>query len=400
MLLPWFAIFYLDTTPQNGYHIFLFEDFIMNGWDSGFGWKKNWAESRQHFLDWWDHRGLVVCSWGAGVPAATPHVPVGEAPQLLAASDAEKRRRSYEDYEWRAAYTHWRYAQTDFDLDILPIAGMDIGPGSLALALGSEPGFSPETVWFEPAWKDIADVRDIPPIRFNPKAHWWKIHEAQARANARLAKGAYLPGLPDLVENVDIVSALRDPQTLMMDMAENPEWVEAAVMDVNRAWFEAFDRLYDISKGPDGGNTWCAFNIWGPGKTAKVQCDACAMFSPKMFDRFVVPALTEQCEWLDYSMYHLDGTHCVCHLDSLLKIEALDAIEWTPETPEPGWHERWFPLYKRILDAGKSLQIVGMTVDKIEPVLKAIGTQGVYLMTSLNTREDVEKAARILDRWR
>ena len=44
-----------------------------------------------------------------------------------------------------------------------------------------------------------------------------------------------------------------------------------------------------------------------------------------MFRRFVVPALTEQCEWLDNSMYHLDGTQCIDKLDPLLAIEALAA---------------------------------------------------------------------------
>jgi hypothetical protein len=378
-----------------------FKEFAVDGWDSGFGWKKNWVETRQHFIDWWDRRGLVVCSWGARVPAAAPHAPLGEEPQLAGSSDEAKLRRSHEDIEWRAQYTRWRLAQADCGADIMPLATMDIGPGSLALALGSLPGFSPFTVWFEPAWKPIADARDIPPVRFNAGAHWWKIHELQARANVRLAQGAYLTGMPDLVENVDIVSALRDPQLLMMDMVENPEWVEQAVMDVNRAWFEAFDRLHDIIKGPDNGNAWGAFCIWGPGKTAKVQCDACAMFSPAMFNRFVAPALTEQCEWLDYSMYHLDGTQCECHLDALLKIDALDAVEWTPQDGvEPGWHERWHPMYKRILDAGKSLQVVDVTVDTMEYVLKAIGGRGVYLMANLKTRDEVERAARIADRWR
>ena len=43
-----------------------------------------------------------------------------------------------------------------------------------------------------------------------------------------------------------------------------------------------------------GGVVFGAFRIWGPGKTAKVQCDASAMFSPAMFEQFVVPALTEE----------------------------------------------------------------------------------------------------------
>ena len=69
-------------------------------------------------------------------------------------------------------------------------------------------------------------------------------------------------------------------------------------------------------------STFGAFGIWAPGKTAKLQCDASAMFSPDMFQRFVVPSLTEQCEWLDYSMYHLDGSQAMCHLDALLGIDA------------------------------------------------------------------------------
>ena len=367
----------------------------MHGSESGFGWKANWAETRQHFTDWWDRKGLVVSTWGAWVPARKPHAAATPPP---AQTDP---RQTCENVEWRAQNDYARLAGVDYDLDILPLAGTNIGPGSLALALGCEPGFSPETVWFEPAWQNIADVRDIPPIRFNPNAHWWQIHEAQMRAHQRLANGAYLPGFPDLVENVDVLSSLRDPQTLMLDMLENPDWVEAAVMDINRAWFEAFDRLYALAKGPDGGNAWCAFNIWGAGKTAKVQCDACAMFSPAMFDRFVTPALTEQCAWLDNSLYHLDGTQCICHLDSLLKIEPLDAIEWTPQAGlEDGWHARWHPLYKRILDAGKSVQIVGVPLDKIDFVLNAVGTQGVFIMTSLHSAEDIERAERIVARWR
>jgi len=238
-------------------------------------------------------------------------------------------------------------------------------------------------------------------VRFNPDAYWWKVHEAQMRAHTRLSQGNYIAGLPDLVENIDIISAMRAPQTLMMDMMENPEWVEKCVKDINTAWFEAFDRLYDIAKDKDGGNGWCAFNLWGPGKTAKVQCDACAMFSPEMFERFVTPALTEQCEWLDWSMYHLDGTQCMCHLDNLLRIDALDAIEWTPQSGvEDGWHERWHPMYKRILDAGKSLQVVGVPLEKIEYVLKAIGGKGVYVMTGFGNLDDIEETARIADKWR
>ena len=49
-------------------------------------------------------------------------------------------------------------------------------------------------------------------------------------------------------------------------------------------------------------------------KAGWATIDASAMFSTPMFRRFVAPALTAQCEWLDYSLYHLDGTQAVHHL--------------------------------------------------------------------------------------
>ncbi len=95
----------------------------------------------------------------------------------------------------------------------------------------------------------------------------------------------------------------------------------------HQTFFESYSRVYDIIKMADGSAAFGAFRLWGPGKVAKVQCDTSAMFSPRMFDRFVTPALTAQCEWLDCSMFHLDGHQCIPHLDLLLDIEPLDAIE-------------------------------------------------------------------------
>ncbi len=362
---------------------------------SSLQWKPNWDETRHHLVEWWNGRGLAIGSWGAPqADVAHENVPPPPAP-------GDDPRLRYEDVEWRALANHTCLAGWYFGADIMPMADSDIGPGSLALALGSEPGFSRETVWFEPAFRDAPDVNALPPLRFNPQAYWWQIHERQLRRNRELGRGRTLTALPDLVENIDILSALRDPQTLMMDMIENPDWIIRSVSEINQAFFEGYTRLYEIAREPDGSSAFGAFRIWGPGKTAKVQCDACAMFSPEMFRDFVKPALAEQCAWLDHAIYHLDGTQCICHLDHLLAIESLQAIEWTPQSGiEPGTHERWFPLYKRILDAGKSVQIMCGGVMEIEPVLKAIGGKGVYFLGSFRNQQEAEQAALLADKWR
>ena len=159
--------------------------------------------------------------------------------------------------------------------------------------------------------------------------------------------------------------------------------------------------IYDIIKLEDGSSTFGPFSLWGPGKTAKVQCDASAMFSPDMFKRFVVPGLTEQCEWLDFSLYHLDGTQAICHLDALLGIDALDAIEWTPQAGiEDGGHPRWFPLYRRILDAGKSVQIIGVNKEEFVHLLETIGGKGVYALVSSSDAAEADEIGSIAERYR
>ncbi len=358
-------------------------------------WKLNWGETRQHFTDWWRQEGLVIGAWtppaagGTQTAEPVPEWPPGDT------------RLHCTDVDRRARYCHAVLGRSCFGADILPVAESDIGPGSLALALGCEPGFTPETVWFAPAFRDAPDVNALPPIRFNPESPWWQVHEAQLRRHKELSQGRYLVGFPDLVENIDILASLRDPQMLMLDMVENPEWVCRSVREINQAFFEGYMRLYDICREPDGSSVWGAFRIWGPGRIAKVQCDASAMFSPGMFRDLVKPTLAEQCAWLDGAIYHLDGTQCLCHLDALLEIPCLQAIEWTPQAGiEGGSHARWFPLYKRILDAGKSVQIVGARVEEIDDILNAIGAKGVCILCDFTTPEDVDSAARLADRWR
>ncbi|MCF7688537.1 MAG: hypothetical protein K9M98_02070 [Cephaloticoccus sp.] len=282
------------------------------------------------------------------------------------------------DPAYVTARSHHLVAHSVHALDALPLGRVDIGPGSLALYLGSEPGFSDDTVWFHPLEDQSVLER---PLQFDPANNCWQRQLALVDAALKRSAGRYPIGMPDIIENLDVLASLRDAQTLMMDLVERPEWVKAKIAEINRIYFEVYDTLYARIALPDGSACFHAFHLWGPGRTAKVQCDALAMISPAMFAEFVQPALTEQCDWLDHAMFHLDGTQAIAHLPGLLEIPGLDAIEYTPQAGlEGGGHERWWPLYQQILAAGKSVQVVGVRPDEVAPLLDAIGTAGVFLM--------------------
>ena len=352
-------------------------------------WKSNWEQSKQRFVKWWNREGLLIGMWGALETGRAIHEEVA-APAIPAT--LEER---YGNAAFRASENHYRLSRSIFPLDILPGAITDLGPGSLALFLGSQPGFSEDTVWYHPCMESEPAPEKLPPLRFDESNRWWKITEDILRRCVEMARGEYLVSCPDLVENMDTLSSLRGAQTLCFDLAERPEWVEEKIREINNVWFDAYQRIYDIIKLDDGSSAFGAFYIWGPGKVAKVQCDASAMFSPKMYRRFVAPALAAQCEWLDHSLYHLDGTQALIHLDALLEITPLDAIEWTPQAGiETGGNPRWYDLYRRILGAGKSVQVVNVEPDEVVPLLDAIGNRGVYVLIQFKNEQEVEQVLK------
>jgi len=155
--------------------------------------------------------------------------------------------------------------------------------------------------------------------------------------------------------------------------------------------------VYEIIRCDDGSAAWGAFRLWGPGKVIKTQCDASALIGPEMFREFALPVIAERCEWFDYSMYHLDGMQAVVHLDALLEIDELDAIEWTPQAGiEEGGSPRWYDMYRRIIEAGKSIQAIRVRPDEVAPLLDAVGTKGVYItLAELDEKTAVELAEAV-----
>lgn len=354
-------------------------------------WKSNWEDTKKRFNKWWNREGVMLGMWGAPNEGRSLHESVVEPTRP---ATMEER---YCNARYRAEYNHWLLSRSSFPADVLPMASTDIGPGSLSLFCGSKPGLEENTVWFFPCIEEVENPESLPPIVFDENNSWWKITDAIMKSCAAKAQGKYVVGCPDLMENIDILASLRGAQTLLIDMLERPEWVEAKVREINQVFFETYSRIQKTIMLPDGSASYGAFYLWGPGRVAKVQCDASAMFSTDMYRQFVLPALSEQCDWLDHSLYHLDGTQAVHHVDALLEIKGLDAIEWTPQAGiETGGHKRWYPLYKKILEGGKSVQVVNVEHDEIRPLLDAIGRDGVYILTNIRSEDEGKRLMDLL----
>ena len=91
--------------------------------------------------------------------------------------------------------------------------------------------------------------------------------------------------------------------------------------------------------------------------------------------------MIDQTEFLDRSICHMDGPGEIPHLDHLLSIPRLNAIQWTPGGVNNGdvTDERWFDMYDKIQAAGKGLVLFVNRPDRLEPLIRHISPRGVFL---------------------
>ena len=84
--------------------------------------------------------------------------------------------------------------------------------------LGSERTFSEEAPWFEPRMHECSTPEDLPPLRLDPSNRWWRLTEETLEACLEKAEDHYLTACPDLVESIDTLAALGEPQATLLDM--------------------------------------------------------------------------------------------------------------------------------------------------------------------------------------
>lgn len=97
-----------------------------------------------------------------------------------------------------------------------------------------------------------------------------------------------------------------------------------------------------------------------------------------MFREAILPSLRREIGHMKYSLFHLDGPGALKHLDALLELDELDAVQWVYGAGA-GPAARWLDVYRRIQDAGKGLQIVGYGgLDEFRAVAPYLTPQGVW----------------------
>lgn len=379
----------------------------------GEGYKADWEGTKEKFTNYWKHKNTgrpLMCviarkpeveQYSDGTPVEGGYLDqicqgkYYNMPRELKWVDMEDKYQNAQRIVDRYRY----FCETHAFLgESFPNLNIDFGPGSLAAYLGSDIGFKEDTVWFN---KCLDGWDGVPKLTFDPENKWFKKHIQLAKDCRELAGNDFYVDMPDLMENIDVLASLRGAQDILFDLLDEGEMIGERIQEVTDIYYEYYDRFYDIIKDEEGGNAYTVFQIWGPGKTVKLQCDFSAMMSPEDFRRYIQPSLRTQAEKADHVLYHLDGPAAIKHMDALMEIEGIDALQWTSGDAGPdGTLPDWDVIYDKAIAAGKSIWVKvysGEFEDWIKNVDRIVKKYGSHSLFLLFPEMSMEQAEYLLD---
>jgi len=351
-------------------------------------YKADFGEALRRLEAWWD--GGIIDR-----PPVTIHVRPERQAELPEKTHPTLRDRWF-DFEHRLDRFEASLEAAVFLAESFPRFEPGLGPEQCATVFGCELAFSETTSWSVPIAGSCREILEIEPNLDN--VYWNNLRASTERSIDR-GRGRWITALPDLHTNGDLPAALRDPQGLCLDLADDAESVRAACDYVTEA---AFALMYDdlwrrIEAAGQPATTWAPF--LHAGRAYVTSCDFICMISPEMFRRTILPSIVWEMRFLERNFFHLDGPGALRHLDDLLALRELDGLQWVYGAGN-GPARNWIDLYRRVQAAGKSIQLLCDDLDDARAVAEHLRPEGVWFCPGgAYRREEAEAFLRWADAW-
>ena len=313
----------------------------------------------------------------------------------------EKEHASFRDMWWdtdyqvrraeaRAANQIWMGAD-------LPVVWPNLGPEVFAAFYGCELDYTERTSWSVPNLEDWSDEA-VDKIRFDMESPYLKKIDEMTTALLEVARGRFIVGHTDLHPGGDALASFRDPQMLCMDMLTEREAVRRLLGRVTKDFLKVYDHFNDrlAAEGMPASN-W--LNLTCRGKYHVPSNDFSCMVSEADFQEVFLPGIVEECRHMDRCIYHLDGPDALRHLDALLDVPEIHAIQWVYGTGNEPW-SRWIDVYRRVQARGKGFFVSGVNIKDLDAAFEAFGPRGAYLrVEGVATEEEGREVLRRVERW-
>ena len=259
--------------------------------------------------------------------------------------------------------------------DALPNIRVDFGPVLLGGMFGGKLEFGADTSWTRAFIND--DWANAPEWIIHDDNHWWTLLQELMQRVAEDAAGRYLVCTPDLGGAGDVLLNLRGSTQLCLDMIDQPQLVCEAVDAIYVAWRRAFTTLYECAV-KEGAGLIHWLGLWSNRPYIIPACDFNSMIGPQEFENIFLPDIIRQAATIGRAVFHLDGAGAARHIDALLNVPEIQAIQFTPGAGTPS-ALAWVDMFCRIQRCGRSL-LVTCPPEEVIPLSEALRPEGLAIL--------------------
>ncbi|MEI6781019.1 MAG: hypothetical protein WCQ21_08890 [Verrucomicrobiota bacterium] len=370
-------------------------------------YKPDWPMAKKRLEAFWHNEIVDRCCMAVFAPRKTSKLPpfpeLQYGPWLgglekYGEDDTESVTRWWTDPEQNYARMITWFENTYFGGEAIPATYVNWGAMAMAAFYGSPPMFEKTTVWYPPVIEDWGQWRWEPDLASN---RWWQQIFAITRHLIQECQGRYFVGTPEVGGAGDVLSLMRGPDRLSMDLIENPEAVKAGIRVIADTWVKFHEEMFLLTREVNqNGDILPWLSLWAPGRHDQVASDFSTMLSPGMFREFFIPEIVQECAWCEYATYHLDGPRAMkSHLNAILEVKEIANIEWTPGSGcPPTFTPEYIPLYRKIQAAGKRLYLLAQP-QEIEPLLNELSAKGLFLCTHASSEAEADDLLKKVQAW-
>ena len=350
---------------------------------------ENWEQIQKRFLEFWARENHDR-------PLLSIQVLKDNHATAPVSTHASLRER-WMDTEYMLKRANWQMQNSLYLGEAFPLLNPDLGPDYFAAGYGADIEFGENTSWAKHFLTDD-DVENYEGLRLEKQNQYYAKMDEMTRAAVEDGRDKYIVGVTDLHPGADGLVSLRSPMSMCYDVYENPEFIKQGVMDLLPGFQEVYTHLYQLTTKYQKGSS-CWMSLWHPERWYVPSCDFSCMISPEHYEDLIAEEIEKETEFLDASIYHLDGPGALRHLDRILQFPRLSGVQWVYGAGQPS-ASHWLPIIRKIQAAGKCV-VIEVKAHELGVMLEEIAPEGVfYQVSEIRDEEEARALMKLAETYR
>jgi len=236
--------------------------------------------------------------------------------------------------------------------------------------------------------EQVLDWDKLEDVKLDYKSPWFKKYIEYAKTLVKRANGHFPVSHGAFRGPSDLLGLLRGTTQSIIDLYVEPKKVKELLWKLTNIFIEITEEIWKEIPLFEEGYFDGMYQLWAPGSIVRLQEDASALYSPKLYRKFLQPLDRKIAEYFDNCFIHLHSTSMFL-LDAFLEIEEIRCFEINNDEGGPAIKDM-IPYFKMVQKAERPLLIRGsFSQSDIKQLMDLLDPRGLYLLIMVKDLEEV-----------